>query len=165
MPRKTGLSETNPLKVPRQVIRIAKYREPHRFASQNGTERDKPTEGSAAGNSHSEIPGASPINEKCIATAPVSVNPVPKTCCFEGTQFSLPILYEGSTNRNSYCRFNETAAAIKKDGEIDHNSLRELRLVILDGENSNQFSEVFDELSRWNEVLKDTSLNQKPPSP
>ncbi|EFO32573.1 conserved hypothetical protein [Roseibium sp. TrichSKD4] len=33
------------------------------------------------------------------------------------------------------------------------------------GESSNRFEEVFDELSRWEKVLKGTSLGQKPPSP
>ncbi len=33
------------------------------------------------------------------------------------------------------------------------------------GESSNQISELFDELSRWEKVLKDTSIEVKPPSP
>ncbi|EFO32998.1 bifunctional aminoacyl-tRNA synthetase [Roseibium sp. TrichSKD4] len=41
----------------------------------------------------------------------------------------------------------------------------ERELVRTFGESSNRFEEVFDELSRWEEVLKGTSLGQKPPSP
>jgi len=40
-----------------------------------------------------------------------------------------------------------------------------MRLVIPDGESSNQIDELFNELSRWNDVLKDTSIGMKPPSP
>jgi len=43
--------------------------------------------------------------------------------------------------------------------------LHELLLVIPDGESSNQIDELFNELSRWNDILKDTSIGMKPPSP
>lgn len=38
-------------------------------------------------------------------------------------------------------------------------------VVNLDGLSSNQISELFDELARWEHVLKTTSMGMKPPSP
>ena len=39
------------------------------------------------------------------------------------------------------------------------------KMAIPDGESSNQIDDLFNELSRWNDVLKDTSIGMKPPSP
>ena len=47
----------------------------------------------------------------------------------------------------------------------DAQGLKSTEMVIPDGESSNQIDELFNELSRWNDVLKDTSIAMKPPSP